>query len=30
VSGCNATVKNNKITTGPITADCTLTVIFGK
>jgi len=30
VSGCNATVKNNKITTGPITADCTLTVTFGK
>ena len=30
VSGCNATAKNNKITTGPITADCTLTVIFGK
>jgi predicted extracellular nuclease len=30
VSGCNATVKNNRITTGPITADCTLTVTFGK
>ncbi|HZX92407.1 MAG TPA: lamin tail domain-containing protein [Rudaea sp.] len=30
VSGCNATVKNNKITTGPITADCSLTVSFGK
>ena len=30
VSGCNATAKNNKITAGPITADCTLTVIFGK
>jgi predicted extracellular nuclease len=30
VSGCNATAKNNKITTGPITADCSLTVTFGK
>jgi len=30
VTGCNATAKNNKITTGPITADCTLTVTFGK
>ncbi len=30
VSGCNATARNNKITAGPITADCTLTVTFGK
>jgi hypothetical protein len=30
VSGCGAMIKNNKITTAPTTADCTLTVTFGR
>ena len=30
VSGCGATAKNNKITTAPITSDCSLVVTFGK